>query len=146
MGSKCSILNDTKYNVWITHGINWPSLTASVTFLLSLATVGVGVVNKSAGGAVVVFDGFIGNLLLAGADEDKRKKTNRASATLIKPGEKYTWSGTLSLHMRVYVMNADDLQYDERVCFTGPTADSENVYSLSQDFEKLALNSSKKNT
>ena len=143
MGSKCSILNDTEYNVWISHGINWPSLTASVTFLLSLATVGARVVNKNADQAVVVFNGFIGNLLLAGANEDKRKKT-RVSAKLIKPGEKYTWSGTLSLHMRVYVMDADNLQYDERVCFTGPTADSENVYSLSQDFEKLAVNSNKK--
>ena len=143
MGSKCSILNDTEYNVWVTHGINWPSLATSVTFLLSLATVGAGMVNKNAGQAVVLFDGFIGNLLLVGANEDEKKKSNRVSAKLIKPGEKYTWSGTLSLHMRVYVMN-DNLHYDERVCFTGPTADSENVYSLSQDFEKFAVNSNKK--
>ena len=145
MGPKCSILNDTKYNVWITYGINRPSLTASVTFLLFLERVGAGVVNKDAGQAVVVFDGFIRNLLLIGANEDKKKKTNRLSAKLIKPGEKYTWSGTLSLHMRVYVMN-DNLQYDERVCFTGPTANSESVYSLLQDFEKLLDNNSNKKT
>ena len=57
-------------------------------------------------------------------------------AELVKPGEKYTWSGSLSLTMKVYVMN-DKLQCDEKACFTGPTARSEKVYSISEDFKKL---------
>ena len=136
MGSQCSILNDTQHNLWITHGINWPSFTAVVNFLLSLATISAGVVNRDAGKAIVPFTGLIGRLLLYGAAEDQKLKTDRASAKLIKPGEKYTWSGTLSLHMRIYIMN-DKLQYDEQVCFTGPTANSEKVYPISQYFKKL---------
>ena len=42
MGSQCSILNDTEYNVWITHGINWPFFNAAVNFLLALAAVSAG--------------------------------------------------------------------------------------------------------
>jgi hypothetical protein len=136
MGSKCSILNDTQHDVWITHGINWPSFVAVVTFLLSLARICTGAVNIYAGKALVVFDGFIGKLLLCGTNEAQKKRTDRASAKLIKPGEKYTWSGTLSLHMRVYVMN-DNLQYDDRACFTGPTAGSEYIYPISEYFKKL---------
>ena len=29
--------------------------------------------------------------------------------------------------MRVYVMSHDNLRYDDSVCFTGPTANSENI-------------------
>ena len=57
-------------------------------------------------------------------------------AELIKPGEKYTWDGTLSLTMRVYVMN-DKLQFDDQPCFTGATAGSERVYRISGHFGKL---------
>ena len=135
MGSKCSILNGTDRDVWITHGINWPSFTAVVGFLLSLATVCASAVNVNAGRALAVFDGFIGQLLLWHTHESQR-----VSAKLIKPGEKYTWPGTLSLHMRVYVMN-DNLQYDDRACFTGPTAGSENVYPISKYFENLDVKS-----
>ena len=39
----------------------------------------------------------------------------KAHAELKKPGEKYTFSGTLSLTMTVYVMN-DMQQHDNRVC------------------------------
>ena len=136
MGSKCSILNDTDRDVWITHGINWPSLVAAIGFSLSLATVCARAVNEHAGEALVLLDDLIGKLFLWRTNEDQKKKTDMTSAKLIKPGEKYTWSGTLSLHMRVYVMN-DNLQYDDRACFTGPTAGSENVYPISKYFEKL---------
>ena len=66
----------------------------------------------------------------------------QAKAELIKPGEKYTWSGSLSLTMKVYVMN-DKLQMDERACFTGPTAGSENVYPISEYFQKLDVKKKK---
>jgi len=66
----------------------------------------------------------------------KQVKDFQAKAELIKPGGKYTWSGSLSLPMKVYVMN-DKLQLDDRVCFTGPVADSENKYPISEYFEKL---------
>ena len=63
-------------------------------------------------------------------------KEFQASAELIKPGEKYTWSGTLSLTMTVYVMN-HKLQSQNRACFTGPTHDSENIYPISKYFTNL---------
>ena len=91
--------------------------------------------NTIAGKAIVPFTGLIGRLLY-GAAEDRKLKTDRASAELIKPGEKYTWSGTLSLHMRV-VRSDDNLRYDDRACFTGPTANSENIYSISEYFKNL---------
>jgi len=59
-------------------------------------------------------------------------------STLIKPGEKYTWTGTLSLNKRVYVMN-DKLQIDDRGCFTGALNGSENVYTISEHFRKLDI-------
>jgi len=66
----------------------------------------------------------------------KQVRDFQANSQLIKPGEKYTWSGSLSLTMKVYVMN-DKLQVDERACFTGPTAGSENVYPISEYFQQL---------
>ena len=93
--------------------------------------------NTNAGKAIVPFNGLIGRLLLYGVAEDRKLKTDRASAELIKPDEKYTWSGTLSLHMRVNVRSYDNLRYDDRVCFTGPTANSENIYSISEYFKNL---------
>ena len=136
MGSRCSILNDTEHDIWITHGINWPSFTAAVSFLLTFARIGASVVNKDAEKAIVAVNGLTSGLLHFAKAEDEKLKRDRASAEMIKPGEKYTWSGTLSLHMRVYVMNAK-LQCDENVCFTGPTADAENIYSISQYFKNL---------
>ena len=60
----------------------------------------------------------------------------QAAATLIRPGEKYTWSGTLSLTKRVHVMN-QLLQFDDKACFTGPTHGSEKVYRISKHFTRL---------
>ena len=134
MGSKCSILNDTNHEVWITHGINWPSLDTAVKFLLGLAALGVGGINRNAGLALGLVNTFAGKLLLCIKEAERRNID--VSKHLIKPGEKYTWSGSLSLHMRVYVLN-EKRQKDERVCFTGPTADSENVYPISEYFKNL---------
>lgn len=66
-------------------------------------------------------------------DDVKRFK---AHSELIKPGKKYTFSGTLSLTMTVYVVN-DKQQVDRRACFTGSTHDYENIYPISQYFTKL---------
>jgi len=63
-------------------------------------------------------------------------KDFQEKSTLIKPGEKYTWKGTLSLNKRVYVMN-DKLQIEDRGCFTGALNGSENVYTISEHFKKL---------
>ena len=70
--------------------------------------------------------------------EDMRSAVRefQEKAELIRPGEKYTWHGSLSLTMRVHVMN-DKLQFDDKGCFTGPTADSEKVYTISNHFRKL---------
>ena len=138
MGSECSILNDTEHDVLITHGINWQSFTTAVTFLTSLAGA-VAEYLKVPPAVIDAIGGLFGKLVFDGAKEDERKKTHTTSVKLIKPGEKYTWSGTLSLHMRVYVFASINgkVQCKERVCFTGPTAGAENVYSVSQDFESI---------
>ena len=60
----------------------------------------------------------------------------QVEAKLTRPGEKYTWSGTLSLTKRVHVMN-ELLQFDDKACFTGPTDGSENVYRISEHFTRL---------
>ena len=43
MGSKCSILNDTEHDVWITHGVNWTVLIASVGAVVGVLTAGIGI-------------------------------------------------------------------------------------------------------
>ena len=159
MGSSCSILNDTKHDVWITHGINWAVLLG-MTFGLLMVFIGlVALAILAAAEAGTVSDLSVEDwsrieTVLSKADEELAKVLNiteseaakmksaikaefQENAELIKPGaEKYTWSGTLSLTMRVYVMN-DKLQCDDRGCFTGPTAGSENVYTISEYFKKL---------
>lgn len=181
MGSSCSILNDTEHDVWITHGVNWTVLLASVGGVLALLSGGAGLAafGASAGvggallgggawimaeegikmgvtaatiagltaktwtlvGVVTSFSAGAAATTLGITREQAEKlqkhvKDFQATSELIKPGGKYTFSGSLSLTMKVYVMN-DKLQTDERACFTGPTAGSENVYLISEYFENL---------
>ena len=49
MGSSFSILNDTKHNIWVTHGINWEVLTAIIQGVAILLTTGMAVAGASAG-------------------------------------------------------------------------------------------------
>jgi hypothetical protein len=137
MGSTCSIVNDTEHDVWITHGINWQSLVFAVDILLFVATMGAAsgsAINNNAAKVASVAKDPLENLRRFGMNKSEGTKTDTTLAyELIKPGEKYTWSGTLSLHMRVYVKN-HKLQLDEKVCFTGPIPDSENVYPISSFF------------
>lgn len=181
MGSSCSILNDTEHDVWITHGVNWKVLMASVGGVGALLTAGIGLAALGArvgvggallgGGALVMAEeglimgtsaltiagltagqwtlaGVVTGLSTAGLKEilnvpkdkaaeiQKHVRDFQQKSELIKPGSKYTWSGTLSLTMRVYVMN-DKLQCDNRACFTGPTANSVKVYPISEYFRNL---------
>lgn len=181
MGSSCSILNDTSHDVWITHGINWTVLLATVGGVGVLATGGAALAAAGAaagvggallgGGAMIMAEGGIimgiapatiagltatgwtvvsavtsmatGTLALTlnitkpQAEALKAKvKEFQENSELIRPGEKYTWTGTLSLTKTVYVMN-DKLQSDNLACFTGPTAGSENVYPISEYFKNL---------
>ena len=181
MGSSCSILNDTEHDVWITHGVNWTVLIASLGGVFALATGGAALTALGAtagvggallgGGALIMAEegiimgttaltiagltagqwtlvgivtgatasGLAAYLGISREEAEKLQKQVRDfqdSAELIKPGGKYTWSGTLSLTKTVYVMNAK-LQFDQRDCFTGPTADSENVYPISEYFQQL---------
>ena len=39
----------------------------------------------------------------------------------------------------------DKLQFDDRACFTGPTADSENFYLISEYFKKLDVKKGSQN-
>ena len=183
MGSiaSCSILNDTGHDVWITHGINWKVLIASVEVVSALLTTGmhVAAIAASAGeeGALAggrasimaeegeikgetetTFAGLtatqwtrarkitslsvaaLSELLRISREEAEKLQNDvkefQASAELIKPGEKYTWSGSPSQTMIVYVMN-DKLQSQNRACFTGPTDGSENIYRISRYFADL---------
>ena len=187
MGSSCSIVNDTEHDVWITHGVNWTVLMATLGAVFTLftggaalavagAAAGVGGALLGGGALIMAEEGIImgtSAMTIAGMtatqwtlaglvtsfsatalsttlritrEEAERIQTQirdfQANAELIKPGEKYTWSGSLSLTMKVYVMN-DKLQMDERACFTGPTAGSENVYPISEYFQKLDVKKKK---
>ena len=181
MGSSCSILNDTEHDVWITHGVNWTVLIATVGAVLSLlsggtalaalgAGAGVGGALLGGGALIMAEEGIImgtAALTVAGLTAtqwtlagvvtgltstalatalsiskeeaeriQKQVRDFQKNSELIKPGEKYTWSGSLSLTMTVYVMN-DKLQFDQKACFTGPTHGSENVYPISEYFQNL---------
>ena len=179
MGSSCSILNDTEYEVWVTDRINWPVLigvsagvaalllsAGGIAAFLVLGSVEAGVGGALGGGATaiatiyrdiftVTVDAFrspLGREVLnlsikrlaralniterQAEDLQRYVREFQAEAKLTRPGEKYTWSGTLSLTKRVHVMN-ELLQFDDKACFTGPTDGSENVYRISEHFTRL---------
>ena len=154
MGSSCSILNDTEYEVWVTDRINWPVLIGvSAGVAVPLLIAGAIVTNlvlvlKGVGECVLQTLKIVGegaNIANTMSKKQKKKQTEdlqefvrefQAAATLIRPGEKYTWSGTLSLTKRVHVMN-ELLQFDDKACFTGPTHRSEKVYRISKHFTRL---------
>ena len=154
MGSSCSVLNDTEYEVWVTDRINWPVLIGvsagvAVPLLIAGAIVtNLVLVSKGIGECVLQTLKIVGegaNIANMMSKKQKKKQTEdlqefvrefQAAATLIRPGEKYTWSGTLSLTKRVHVMN-ELLQFDDKACFTGPTHRSEKVYRISKHFTRL---------
>ena len=154
MGSSCSVLNDTEYEVWVTDRINWPVLIGvSAGVAVPLLIAGAIVTNlvlvlKGVGECVLQTLKIVGegaNIANMMSKKQKKKQTEdlqefvrefQAAATLIRPGEKYTWSGTLSLTKRVHVMN-ELLQFDDKACFTGPTHRSEKVYRISKHFTRL---------
>ena len=55
----------------------------------------------------------------------------------LEPGERFIFSGTLSLAQTVSVMN-ENAQFDKKDCWTGPTDKSENEYTISSDFTNLS--------
>ena len=154
MGSSCSILNDTEYEVWVTDRINWqvlivvsvsvavPVLTAGVIVIcLALASKGKGhlipQIAKMVGEAATpIIATMISKKQERAEDPQEFAREFQAAAKLIRPGEKYTWSGTLSLTKRVHVMN-ELRQFDDKACFTGPTHGSEKVYLISEHFTSL---------
>ena len=154
MGSSCSVLNDTEYEVWVTDRINRPVLIgvfAGVAVpLLAAGVIATCVVHAAKGTVQLILQmlkivGGAADIANMISEEQKKKQTEdlqefvrefQAAATLIRPGEKYTWSGTLSLTKRVHVMN-ELLQFDDKACFTGPTHRSEKVYRISKHFTRL---------
>ena len=154
MGSSCSVLNDTEYEVWVTDRINWPVLIgvfAGVAVpLLAAGVIATCVVHAAKGTVQLILQmlkivGGAADIANMISEEQKKKQIEdlqefvrefQAAATLIRPGEKYTWSGTLSLTKRVHVMN-QLLQFDDKACFTGPTHRSEKVYRISKHFTRL---------
>ena len=154
MGSSCSVLNDTEYEVWVTDRINWPVLigvSAGVAVpLLAAGVIATCVVHAAKGTVALILQmlkivGGAADIANMISEEQKKKQIEdlqefvrefQAAATLIRPGEKYTWSGTLSLTKRVHVMN-ELLQFDDKACFTGPTHRSEKVYRISKHFTRL---------
>ena len=146
--SMCSIVNDTSSDVLVMHGINWHIFICVLDLLLSALPEGPedefpedevpardGIPEQPRGARRPVTNVFK-KLKHMIETEAKELRDQMPAAELIKPGEKYTWSGTLSLHMRVYVIN-DKLQKDDRACFTGPWVRSEKFYHISKYFKKL---------
>lgn len=151
MGSKCSILNDTEHDLWIAHGINWKAVYCISNGLLGLVNVGAIVTptlvekdwERTASALLHATNVALSKVRDISQSEDenfdwarsfKKLQEFQQSCKRVKPGEKYTWEGTLSLHMCVYVMNDDKSQYADRICFTGPTNNSEKVYPISEYF------------
>ena len=133
MGSRFTILNDTRHDVLVKHTINCQF------FIRPVDVVHAGLINAAQGSDSIpleFFNGVLERLLDMLNREVEEDRNDMSSAKLIKPGEKYTWFGTLSLHMRVYVRN-DMQQSDDRVCFTGPIVGFENVYPISEHFTNL---------
>ena len=58
------------------------------------------------------------------------------NSTMIKPGEKFYFTGSLSLVRSVTAMN-DRLQMDNRDCWTHALNQHENKYTISVDFSNL---------
>lgn len=185
MGSSCSILNDTEFDIWVTHGVNKTALLATVGGVAAVFTGGIGLAGVAAGagigsslglaggGAMILSEGgiimgtaattfagltatswtvvgvisttsasILSTTLGVSIDEAKKIKELvmefKEKSQSIKPGQKYIWSGTLSLTKTVYVMNAK-CQFDQRACWTGSTAESERTYTISKDFPLLSV-------
>ncbi|CAB4025929.1 Hypothetical predicted protein [Paramuricea clavata] len=144
MGSSCSILNDTQHDVWITNREDWEILLAVIRGLVTLCEIGASVLAplQNVASVLEMSDVALAKRLSINQSEAGKMKCAikefQGKAELIKPGEKYTWSGTLSLTMRIFVMN-DKLQCDDKSCLTGPTAGSERVYTISEHFKKLDI-------
>ena len=58
---------------------------------------------------------------------------------LIKPGEKYSFSGTLSLVKTALVLSKDGSMKGSRDVWTGPTDGSNIEYKVSQDFDMAPI-------
>ena len=67
MGSSFSVLNDTKQKVWITYGVNWTVLLATIGSITALATLGAGL--AAAGAAAGVGGALLGGGALIMAEE-----------------------------------------------------------------------------
>lgn len=190
MGSTCSIVNNTEFDVWIYDGVNYQCLIPVVGGVLAVLTAGVGLAALGAsvgvggallgGGALIVAEegiimgttawtiagltagtwtmvGIVGGVsstvlatILGISAEDAAKIQNyvkdfQSYSKKVSPGGSYEWNGSLSVNKRVYVMN-DMLQTDDRACFTGPTANSTNVYKISEYFKRLDIKKTKYST
>ena len=90
----------------------------------------------------ILFDilGAIGSLFsIYNAIEGDSAKAKELRKTMkdfkmIRPGEKYHFSGTLSLVKTVFVVRDDGRREASRDCWTAPTADANHEYFLSKDF------------
>ena len=67
MGSSFSVLNDTEQRVWISHGVNWTVLFATVGAIGALATLGVGL--AALGATAGVGGALLGGGVLIMAEE-----------------------------------------------------------------------------
>ena len=166
MGSSFSVLNDTNEVIYVSHGVCKSALFGSIGSVLALVTFGAGGASIAAGAGVgggVILGlsasawnaiGTVSALLLGAsgilnsslspAEKEKvksLKKYMQDNYTEVKPGNKYTAHGSLSLVMTAYVIY-ENWQMTTCNCFTGPTDGSENVYKVTEyfwDFEKITI-------
>jgi len=97
----------------------------------------------SIGAVLAVTTGGIATVgILAGAAATKwltADKIKDLGLKLIKPGEKYSYSGTLSLVKTALVLSKDGSMKGSRDVWTGPTDGSNIEYKVSQDFDMAPI-------
>merc|ERR1711953_1528681 len=125
MGSLFSILNDTKEELYMTHYNCQAALWGSIGAVLAVTTGGIATVGILAGAAATKW-------LTADKIKDLGLK-------LIKPGEKYSFSGTLSLVKTALVLSKDGSMKGSRDVWTGPTDGSNIESKVSQDFDMAPI-------
>ena len=90
-------------------------------------------------GAAGVMSGGFGACSIERAINGDSAKSKELRETMknfkkLKPGEKYDFSGSLSLVKTVYVIRDDRQREASRDCWTGSTKGSNRTYTLGYDF------------
>ena len=126
MGSSFYILNDTTEHYYVTHYNCQAALWESVRAVLAIGTP---ILDVGAGGTITLSQDDLGLQYTSVLHQVKN------TLQRIKPGEKYTYNGTLSLVKTALVVSKDGRMKATRDVWTGLTDGSNIEYKLSKDFQ-----------